>query len=357
MMRPFVWTVLVLMFGAGGALAQHHSEHQPAEKAEPQREHHESHPPEEAPADPEESESTKEAESSPSHLHHDHGKETEGPATHPGHSQMEPSQREHAGHARGAMEGDAAADTHGLERTPATAAIEPYLTSPEMERARVEARREMGGGRFLMLQGDRFEWRSGEGTPAGLFEGQGWYGGDMSRLWVKVDAEYSFDAEPGAEELESAEIQALYSRPVSAYFDLQVGLRRDLEPAPSRTLAVVGLQGLAPQWFEVDVALFLSDDGDLSSRLEAEYDMLFTQELMLQVRGELEVEGSDVPELGLGSGLSHVEAGVRLSYGRVLAPYIGVSWEEKLGKTADLARAAGEEVGSVSAVAGIRFWY
>ncbi len=107
----------------------------------------------------------------------------------------------------------------------------------------------------------------------------------------------------------------------------------------------------------MDLAFFLSEDGDLSSRLEAEYDMLFTQELMLQVRSELELEGNHVPELGLGSGLSHVEAGVRLSYGRVFAPYIGVSWEEKLGKTADLARAAGEEVGSISAVAGVRFWY
>lgn len=273
------------------------------------------------------------------------------------HSKMDHSQMDHSKMDHGEMEGLPAPGEHVLERTPATAPIEPYFATPEMDRARAETRREMGGGRFLMVQGDRVEWRSGEGEAVGLFEGQAWYGGDMNRLWVKTEGEVLLDAGPSTEELESAEVQALYSRPISPFFDLQVGLRHDLEPSPSRTLAVVGVQGLAPQWFEVDLALFLSEDGDLSSRLEVEYEMLFTQELMLQVRSELELEGSDVPELGLGSGLSHVEAGVRLSYGRLFAPYFGVSWEEKLGKTAEFARATGEETGSISAVAGFRFWF
>lgn len=272
-------------------------------------------------------------------------------------SQMDSSQQDHSQMGHGEMGHETMAGEHSIERTPATAPIEPYFASPEMDRARAEARREMGGGRFLMLQGDRIEWRSGEGEAVGLLEGQGWYGGDMNRLWVKTEAEFLFDAPRSAEELDKAEIQALYSRPVSAFFDLQAGVRHDIEPSPSRTYAVVGVQGLAPQWFEVDLALFLSEDGDLSSRLEAEYDMLLTQRLMLQLRTEVDLEASDVPELGLGSGLSSLEAGVRLSYGRVFAPYVGVSWEEKLGKTADFARADGEETGSVSAVVGFRFWY
>ncbi|HVS63425.1 MAG TPA: copper resistance protein B [Thermoanaerobaculia bacterium] len=226
-----------------------------------------------------------------------------------------------------------------------------------MDRARAEQRREMGGMRFLMLQADRLEWRSNEGEPVGLFEGQGWYGGDRSRLWLKTEIEALLDAPRGVDELEGLELQALSSRPISPYFDLQVGVRHDFEPGPSRSFAVIGVQGLAPQWFEVDLALFLSEDGDLSSRLEAEYEMLFTQRLSLQLRAEVELEASDVPELGTGSGLSEVEAGARLAYGRVFAPYVGVEWEEKLGGTADFARAEGEETSSVSAVFGFRFWY
>ncbi|MDX1385316.1 MAG: copper resistance protein B [Thermoanaerobaculia bacterium] len=276
--------------------------------------------------------------------------ETPPPAAHAGH-------HDHHGMGHGEMEDEEAAGEHAIERTPATAPIEPYFVSPEMERARAKARREMGGGRFLMLDGERIEWHSGEGAAAALLEGQAWYGGDMNRLWVKPKAELLIDAPSGVDELETAEIQVLYGRPISPFFDLQVGARHDLEPSPSRTFAVVGVQGLAPLWFEVDLALFVSEDGDFSSRLEAEYELLFTQKLMLQLRSEVDLEGSDVPELGLGSGLSRVEAGIRLSHGRVLAPYIGVSWERTLGGTADYLRARGEETEAVSAVAGLRFWY
>jgi copper resistance protein B len=248
-------------------------------------------------------------------------------------------------------------EEHVLRRTPATAPVEPFFVSPEMERARAQQRREMGGGRFFMLQADRLEWRSGEGEPVGLLEGQGWYGGDMNRLWVKTEAELLLDAPRGEGEVQELELQALYSRPISPWFDLQAGIRHDFEPGPSRTHAVLGIQGLAPQWFELDLALFLSEDGDLSSRLEAEYEMLFTQRLVLQLRAEVGLEAGDVPELGIGSGLSTAEAGARLSYGRIFAPYAGVEWEEKLGRTADFARAGGEETGSVSAVFGFRFWY
>lgn len=323
----------------------HHSGHQPAKEASPEQGEHPGHESGEEDPPKDDSEGT-------SHRHHSGMDHSEAPGAQTDHSQMDHSKMGHS-----EMQASAAQPDHTIERSPATASVEPYFVSPEMDRARVAARREMGGGRFSMLQGDRLEWRSGEGAAVGLLEGQGWYGGDMNRLWVKTDAEFLLDPISGAEDFESAEIQALLSRPISAYFDLQVGVRHDVEPSPARTFAVVGVQGLAPQWFEVDVAFFLSEYGHLSSRLEAEYEMLFTQRLMLQVRSELEVMGREVPELGLGSGLSSVEAGVRLSYGRAFAPYLGVSWEEKLGKTADFARAHGEEASSVSAVVGLRFWY
>ncbi len=242
-------------------------------------------------------------------------------------------------------------------RTPATAPIEPFFVSPEMERAREQARWEMGGARFWLIEADRLEWRSGEGEPIGLLEGQGWYGGDRHRLWVKVEAEALLDAPAGEEEFEEAEVQLLYGRPISPYFDLEVGLRQDVEPSPSRTFAVVGVHGLAPQWFELDLALFVSDDGDLSSRLEAEYEMLFTQQWMLHFRAEVELNGSAVPELGLGTGVTGAEIGARLSYGRRFAPYVGVEWEGAFGSTADLLRDEGEQTSALSALAGVSFWF
>ena len=120
-----------------------------------------------------------------------------------------------------------------------------------------------------------------------------------------------------------------------------------------------GVQGLAPYWFEVDAAAFVSDDGDVSARLEAEYELFLTQKLILQPRAELDFAVQDVPELGIGSGLSTAEAGLRLRYEfrREFAPYIGVSWRRAFGETADFTRADGEDVESISFVAGLRLWF
>lgn len=361
MIRAGVLALSLLAIPAVSSLAQ---DPDPAPPAEQERHQHHP-PPAEEPAAPTEAEPEPVPAQAPPADQQQHDQRPPPPADppgrrhHEGHDQDAPPAPEEAApdHSRMDHSGmDQGVAGHAIPLTPATVPVEPFFDSPAMERARAETRREMGGMRFLMLQAERFEWRSGEGQPVGLFEGQGWYGGDTNRVWLKAEAEALLDAPRGAEELQELELQALYSRPISPYFDLQVGVRHDVEPGPSRSFAVLGLQGLAPQWFEVDLALFLSEDGDLSSRLEAEYEMLFTQRLALQLRAEVAVEASDVPELGIGSGLSTAEAGARLSYGRVFAPYVGVEWVEKLGRTADFARAEGEETGVVSAVLGIRFW-
>jgi copper resistance protein B len=136
-------------------------------------------------------------------------------------------------------------------------------------------------------------------------------------------------------------------------------VRHDFKPDPSRTYGVLGIQGLAPYWFEVDAAGFVSNEGDVSARLEAEYDFLFTQKLILQPRTELNFAVQDVKELGIGSGLSTAELGLRLRYEivREFAPYVGVSWTRLVGKTEDFARDEGEDVSSVSFVAGVPLWF
>jgi copper resistance protein B len=159
--------------------------------------------------------------------------------------------------------------------------------------------------------------------------------------------------------VESAEVQALYSRAIGPYFNLQAGVRHDFQPAPTRTYATIGFEGLAPYMFEVEGALFISDKGDVLGRLEGYYDQRLTQRLILQPRIEFNLSAQDVPESRLGSGLTNAELGLRLRYeiSRQFAPYVGVSYEAKTGRTADFAHADGREPTTTSFVAGVRFWF
>lgn len=217
------------------------------------------------------------------------------------------------------------------------------------------ARAEEGEPLQYLVLADRLEYQTNEGDALFLWDAQGWLGGDYNKLWVKTEGEYLF----GGNRFEEAETQALYSRAIARYWDVQAGVRQDFKPDPSRTYGVIGLQGLAPYWFEVDSAFFVSDKGDVTARIEAEYDLLFTQRLILQPRAELNFAFQDVEELGIGSGLSTAELGLRLRYEirRELAPYIGVSWTRSIGNTADFARSDGEDPGKLSFVAGIRLWF
>ncbi len=208
---------------------------------------------------------------------------------------------------------------------------------------------------YSLVLVDRLEYQTNEGDNLLLWDAQGWAGGDYNKLWIKSEGEYVL----GDDRLEEAQVQGLYSRAISRYWDLQAGLRHDFEPGPSRTFGVIGLQGLAPYWFEVDAAAFISEDGDVETRIETEYDFLITQRLIVQPRAELNFAFQNIEELGIGSGLSTAELGLRMRYEirREIAPYIGVSWNRAIGNTADFARDEGEDVSSVSFVAGIRLWF
>ncbi|MCK5744684.1 MAG: copper resistance protein B [Oricola sp.] len=235
---------------------------------------------------------------------------------------------------------------------PARAAQPHGADAPPMSERHID---EHGGQTLWYVEGERLEYQSNEGDPVFLWDAQGWYGGDRNRLWLKTEGEYDFDAD----EFEEAEIQALWSRPVSRYFDFQAGLRHDFAPGDDRTFAVAGVQGMLPYLFEIDAALFVSDDGDVEARVETEYEFLITQRLILQPRAELNFAAQDIEEYGVGSGLSSAEVGARLRYEirRQFAPYVGVSWSRAVGDAADFARAEGEDPGAVSLVAGVRTWF
>jgi len=245
--------------------------------------------------------------------------------------------------------GDAAAPT------PPTDHLADKVYDPaQMDAARGVLRQEHGGMRLSRTMIDFAEVRPDKGADVYAWEGEFRYGGDIDRLVVKSEGEGAF-----GHGLEKAEVQALWSRAIGPYFDLQAGVRQDFQPRPRRTYATVGFEGLAPYWFDVEGAVFLSDKGDLSARFEGSYDLRLTQRLILQPRAEANLAAQDVPELGVGAGLTDVELGLRLRYElrREFAPFVGVHYERKFGDTADLARAAGEGRDDLRVVVGLRAWF
>ena len=213
--------------------------------------------------------------------------------------------------------------------------------------------------RFNYVSMDRLEFSTGDAPDALHLDAQGWYGGDRDKFWWKAEGTHQIQgASAGA-----GELQALYSRLVAPFWDFQAGLRYDRTwgPGPDhgRAFAVIGFTGLAPYWFEVEPALFVSENGDVSARLSATYDALLTQRLVIQPRLDVNVALQDVPKFGVGSGFNNLELGLRLRYEikREFAPYVGVTWSRQLGATADLARGAGAKVDEVRFVAGVRLWW
>lgn len=222
-----------------------------------------------------------------------------------------------------------------------------------MAAARAQNARMHGSMQTGMVMVERFEARLGEGHDGWLWDAQAWYGGDIDKVWFKTEGEGELSGP-----VEDAEVQLLWSHAIGPFWDLQAGARLDLEPEV-RSHLVLGVQGLAPYMFHVDAAAFVSDRGDLTGRVEAEYDQKLTQRLILQPRIEFELAAQDIPERGIGAGLTKIEPGLRLRYEieREFAPYIGVEYEAKLGQTADLARAAGEDPDVFKLLFGVRAWF
>jgi copper resistance protein B len=288
------------------------------------------------PTSPPHTQAPEETDGEGDHSQMDHGADEQGALDH---AQM--------GHAV------AADETVGDEPPPAAPtdhAADRFYSAEEMAAARRQLRSEHGGTIVSNLMVDMAELQFSDDQTTFHWEGEGWIGGDINRFVFKTRGE------AGEDDVESAEVQALYSRAIGPYFDLQAGVRYDIEPHPNRTYAVLGFEGVAPYWFETTGVLFVSNEGEVSARLEGSYDARLTQRLILQPRAEINVSGDDVPELELGSGVTDVELGLRLRYDitRNFSPYVGVTYESKLGDTADYAAAAGEDESDTRLVLGVR---
>lgn len=195
-------------------------------------------------------------------------------------------------------------------------------------------------------------WDADHGTGQ-AWEGSAWFGSDLNRLWLRSEGERE------GSRTESSELEVLYGRSVSPWWDLVVGVKQDFRPADSRTWAAFGVQGLAPYKFEVSATAYLGESGQVMATVEAEYELLLTNRLILQPLVEASFSSRDVPEYGEGTGLNKVEAGLRLRYEitRRFAPYVGVVHERLFGDTADYRRGEGGDVTDTRFVAGVRLWF
>lgn len=233
-------------------------------------------------------------------------------------------------------------------------AADAIFGAAPMAESRDVMRREHGDLPAYKVFFDRIETRIRDGGDAYLVEGEAWYGGDINKVWVKTELEGEW-----GEGLEGAEVQGLWSRAIDPWFDLQAGIRYDARRGSDRAHLVLGIQGLAPYWWEVDGAVFLSNKGEVTGRAEAEYDLRITQKLILQPRAEVDLSLQDIPELQIGAGLTSAAVGARLRYQvtPLFAPYVGVEYERAFGDTRRFLRRDGEDSGGFNLLAGLRIWF
>ncbi len=186
------------------------------------------------------------------------------------------------------------------------------------------------------------------------YDGQGWAGTDYNKLWLKSEGTVT-----NRGRFTDGQHEVLYDRAVSTFFDVQAGARVDLDSERTRTWAALGVQGLSLYFFDVEATVYASDNGHYAARLKGSYDLLITNRLVLQPEAELNFYTKSDPGRRTGTGLSDIDAGLRLRYefSRKLAPYIGVSYTGLFGQSATFARREGENANRVSFTFGLRSWF
>lgn len=200
---------------------------------------------------------------------------------------------------------------------------------------------------------DQLEAFDGDSATGQAVSAQAWYGSDLDKIWFKADGDRSDGR------LEDLRTELLWNRAIATYWGVQTGVRHDFGQGPGRTWAEVGVQGLAPYWFDIEATAYVGQSGRTAARFEAEYELLLTQRLILQPDVEANLYGKNDRARGIGSGLSDINVGLRLRYEftRKFAPYLGISYVRKFGNTADIAREESGQVDDTQLVAGVRLWF
>jgi copper resistance protein B len=241
-----------------------------------------------------------------------------------------------------------------LLAAPAAAQMADMTSPSAMSPMEATMAPEMDRGIFAHAILDQFEGRTDGRSPELRWSGQGWLGTDYDKLWLKTEGFRRRD-----DSVDDGRHELLYDRAITTYFDVQGGIRSDIDSRPTRNWAAFGIQGLAPLFFNLEATAYVSDQGHFAARFEASYDLLLTQRLILQPEIELNLYSKADPARLIGAGFADVDTGLRLRYelDRKFAPYIGVSYDGKFGQSASFARRAGESTGNVRFVFGIRSWF
>jgi len=203
---------------------------------------------------------------------------------------------------------------------------------------------------LTMVKIDQLERSDGDES---IWKAQAWLGKDLNKLWIKTEGEV-VDGD-----LEEAEFQFLYSRAIAPFWDMKIGWRHDSKPTPDRDWLAIGVQGLAPYFFESDIAFFVGEDGNIGLRTEFEYELLLSQKWILTPEVEANFFSKNDADVEIGSGLADMSFGLRLRYEikREFAPYIGAEWKKHYGNTADYIEQEGEDDTDVQWVLGLKAWF
>jgi copper resistance protein B len=203
------------------------------------------------------------------------------------------------------------------------------------------------------FEAEKLEWQDADEGSALNWDLSGWIGGDVDRLWLRSEGERTNG------HTEEAEVQALWGHAISPWWDLVAGARQDFKPGAPQTWVAFGIQGTPFSDLETELTAFVGEAGQTAARLEFDYDLLLTNEWVLQPTAEFNLYGRNDPQRGIGSGLSDSDVGLRLRYEITpqFAPYVGVTWNRSYGKTADYAREEGEDTSETRLVVGLRMWF
>ncbi|WP_034998775.1 copper resistance protein B [Beijerinckia mobilis] len=211
----------------------------------------------------------------------------------------------------------------------------------------------MDHGTYIHALLDQFEGRFGRNGSQFRYDGQAWFGTDYDKLWLKSEGTIGTNRQFG-----DGSHQALYSRALSTYFDLQAGVRVDADSGPTRTWGAIGFQGLALYFFDIETTAYFSSRG-VAGRITGSYDILLTNRLILQPQVELNFYSASDAARNVGKGLSDIDAGLRLRYEgyRQFAPYIGVTYAGTFGQAAQFSRLQNERVRDLRFTFGVRSWF
>jgi len=206
---------------------------------------------------------------------------------------------------------------------------------------------------FGSLLVDRLESSTTRGSTAMTYDWQAWYGQTYDRVLIRAEGEIDGGT------FKDARNELLFAHAITAYLDAQLGVRYDSGKGTDRGWLAFGIQGLLPYWLYVEATAYVNEQGRNAFRLETEYDLLLTQKLILQPRIEMNIYSRRDDTRDVSSGLSNIEAGLRLRYEirREFAPYVGVDWASRFGSAADNIRASGNAAEGVALVAGVRLWF